>query len=316
MKEQVYQFLRESSYRQYADEVIKLLKPSVRIQPQLEAGLSHSHFGGRPDVPPSFSLPAWDARLYWESQLQETRADQYMAESYRRDRITQLQTKLSQDTVEPLTYLGQIHLRELSSIATTCGLPSDGVLLFFYDLINYPGGYEVSSKGAWRCVYLDATEELAVKPISKNEYKGELFPHCSLSFEEEWMISLPGPELKDVSEDIQYWQRLIEVLKEEFGIRLPTVACSIEHRLLGYDGPMQEPMERLCQLRFNGISGYAKQSPSIEKGVEDWQLLLQIDSDDKVGWEFGDTGRLYFWIRQQDLAKHDFSKIWCEMQCA
>ncbi|MEM9093270.1 MAG: DUF1963 domain-containing protein [Cyanobacteria bacterium P01_F01_bin.53] len=35
-----------------------------------------------------------------------------------------------------------------------------------------------------------------------------------------------------------------------------------------------------------------------------------------MNWEWGDSGRLYFWIRKQDLVKRDFSNIWCEMQCS
>lgn len=68
-----------------------------------------------------------------------------------------------------------------------------------------------------------------------------------------------------------------------------------------------------CQLVSNGIycgdpSGY--QDPrraSLESGAADWQLLIQIDSDaDRLGWMWGDMGRLYFWNRRQDLAAANF----------
>lgn len=54
----------------------------------------------------------------------------------------------------------------------------------------------------------------------------------------------------------------------------------------------------------------------MEKGAEDWQLLLQIDSDEEnLGAMWGDCGRVYFWIRQQDLQKRDFSNVWLVLQC-
>jgi uncharacterized protein YwqG len=44
-------------------------------------------------------------------------------------------------------------------------------------------------------------------------------------------------------------------------------------------------------------------------------LLLQIDSDDALGSVWGDLGRVYFWIRDQDLAARRFDRIWHVMQC-
>ncbi|MCR8632194.1 YwqG family protein [Paenibacillus radicis (ex Xue et al. 2023)] len=36
----------------------------------------------------------------------------------------------------------------------------------------------------------------------------------------------------------------------------------------------------------------------LEKGVSDWKLLLQIDSEEEIGMMWGDAGRIYFWIRE------------------
>jgi uncharacterized protein YwqG len=91
--------------------------------------------------------------------------------------------------------------------------------------------------------------------------------------------------------------------------------------MLGHPDPIQNDMQLDCQLAFHGLytgnaSGYEDpRRAELEKGAEDWQLLLQIDSDDKARMIWGDAGRLYFWIRKQDLEKRAFENVWMILQC-
>jgi uncharacterized protein YwqG len=92
------------------------------------------------------------------------------------------------------------------------------------------------------------------------------------------------------------------------------------HRLFGYPEQVQVhdmPLECECAshgLRIGDLSG--NQRAALEKGASDWRLLFQIDSDEgKLGTAWGDAGRVYFWIREQDLQRRDFSKVWLIMQC-
>ena len=42
----------------------------------------------------------------------------------------------------------------------------------------------------------------------------------------------------------------------------------------------------------------------------------QLDSDEAgPGWMWGDAGRLYFCIRQEDFAAQRFDAVWCDQQC-
>ena len=92
------------------------------------------------------------------------------------------------------------------------------------------------------------------------------------------------------------------------------------HQMGGYPHPVQgDDMELECHLASNGIyvgssEGYASDAAKqLESGRADWRLLLQIDSDDAVIW--GDVGKLYFWIREQDARAGDFSAAWLVLQC-
>lgn len=84
------------------------------------------------------------------------------------------------------------------------------------------------------------------------------------------------------------------------------------------------------QLTINGIASWSEPdlgNPEIKAlapGAEDWRLLLQLESDGEGDYLSG-TGRdpaiwpgygyIYFWIRKQDLANRDFSRVWVIEQC-
>ena len=317
LRKNVNQFLKQSSLQKYADELTELIKPSIRIKTHADSSLSQSHFGGLPKAPPSFEFPKWDITPYLQSKLKYYQTKKFNS-FYPDEQIAKIQQRSEGDTIVPLTYFGQIHLDEIPQSNSLLNLPKTGVLYFFYDFVNVPPGRRPSSRGGWRCIYLDvSSNELE----SANDYceSCEIFPHRSLTFSLEWMFGAPEYKAEEIlgyqiSDQELRW--LCFELRKQFEIYQPTVACEIEHRLFGYPGIIQEPMERMCQLSFHGIEGYAKQSEEIENGVKDWLLLLQLDSDDNLDWQFGDTGRIFFWIRQQDLEKQDFSNIWCEFQSA
>jgi uncharacterized protein YwqG len=46
----------------------------------------------------------------------------------------------------------------------------------------------------------------------------------------------------------------------------------------------------------------------------DWLLLLQVDSDEASDTNWGDTGRIYYWIRTRDLVVGDFSQTQLVLQ--
>lgn len=76
------------------------------------------------------------------------------------------------------------------------------------------------------------------------------------------------------------------------------------HQLLGWAFTIQGPMEDDCQRSI----------PST-KGLNAWRILFQIRADEQADMEWGDVGYLYFWIRQEDLERQDFSKAWMISQC-
>ncbi len=84
---------------------------------------------------------------------------------------------------------------------------------------------------------------------------------------------------------------------------------------------MQADMQLECQLVTNGINVGTQGrhgDPRVEvlsAGATDWRLLLQIDTEDAAGMMWGDAGRIYYWIRDQDLAKAAWDETWLVLQC-
>ena len=67
-----------------------------------------------------------------------------------------------------------------------------------------------------------------------------------------------------------------------------------------------------CFARYNRYND--PQAKELSKGAKEWQLLLQIDTDENIGMRWGDAGMIYYWMRASDLQKCDFDDSWLVLQ--
>ncbi|MCA9093465.1 MAG: DUF1963 domain-containing protein [Planctomycetaceae bacterium] len=214
---------------------------------------------------------------------------------------------------EPLAFLAQISLADLLEFPEHELLPPNGLLSFFYDREQSTWGFDPEHRGSWRVVY-HATEMLRRTSPPTPVPDEAMFDTCGISFE--GGLAIPGWELLD-HERLQFTDEeqsaFFEVMQGTEGM---------EHHLFGYAHEIQGEMSTECQLVSNGVycgSGDPLSTPEgkrLAPGAKDWRLLLQLDSDDSVGWMWGDCGRLYFWIREEDLKARRFENCWMILQCA
>jgi uncharacterized protein YwqG len=91
------------------------------------------------------------------------------------------------------------------------------------------------------------------------------------------------------------------------------------NKILGHPDQIQNDMQSECPLVTNSIYGDAAnrhpRRKELQKEAKEWRLLLQIDFDDDAGMMWGDVGRIYFWIKADDLANKRFDKVWVMLQC-
>jgi len=271
------QAIRDSELAPQADVLMRQAKTSVRILPRRgEVPIGLSRFGGRPDLPEEWSWPTWD-NSQWA-----------------------LRYAGSSNPTAPLDFIAQIRLDALP--AHPDGLPRTG-LLYFFHARDGPWGYDPTHGPGSRVLHYDGpTDALATVDMPANGATRP-FHECALDFDLE--ATLPSSPADREGIDRDRWR--------ELGNRIHP---SKFHHLGGHPREIYEEMALQCQFASNGLTGRNDpRAAEIALGAGDWQLLLQVDTDgDGPGWIWGDYGKLYWWIRRQDLAALRFDRTWTILQ--
>lgn len=244
----------------------------------MELRLGTSKIGGRPDLPEGIAWPSLDER--------------------------------------PLLFLAQTSMAELPQVRGDAMLPRGGLLSFFYDALGQPWGFDPKDAGLWRVLYFSEREPLVRRDLP-DEISEEAFPE--LHWIPRLKYSLPSwdnPEPHSLGLNEAQVEKYDEVRSA-----IASEGREAQHQMLGWANAIQGPMELECQLVTNGLycgdsTGYNdRRAKKLAKRADDWRLLLQLDSDDQAEMMWGDVGRLYFWIRKQELAAHSFDSTWAILQC-
>jgi hypothetical protein len=142
-------------------------------------------------------------------------------------------------------------------------------------------------------------------------------PPRGLELEVEW--TLPDDLLDDVL-NVPYsnsavWDAYGDLERQLAGeTTKPTHFVPI-HRFLGHPNQVQNPMPIECELVSHGLDR-ADATDETKQSAKNWRLLLQVGTDDARGTEWGDTGRIFFWIREEDARDRDFDRSWPILQCS
>lgn len=217
---------------------------------------------------------------------------------------------------DPLAFLAQIALDELPASSPLQSLGRGGMLYFFYDPRQSRWGFDPQDRGSWRVIHAPTPGSSSRAAPVKLDV---LFEQKRLRFVE--IESFPGWERLDISADLPF-DEAKPLIDAAARTREAPFEGRPRHQIGGYPSPAQaDRMELECQLVSHGLycgdaSGYEDpRAKALAEGAKDWQLLLQLDSDPEAKMMWGDEGRLYFWIRSEDLEKRDLSKAWMVLQC-
>jgi uncharacterized protein YwqG len=268
---------------QLAARVMSLSRPAVRLIRSLAGSVADtgSRLGGDPVMAPGVQWPSWDG--------------------------------------VPLSFLALIDLTEIARLDDSGLLPPAGFLNFFYDAAEQEAwGNDPAQSAGWRVVYVPPgdTELLPAPPGTR------AFPAHGLRGVR--TITLPGWEeevLADWSrEDGERLSGLDDAWREVVGRRDDWPGWP-RHQIGGWPDLVQSSFWLEAQLASNGIhvagpAGYRDpRAAQLRAGAASWRLLLQVDTDDDLGWMWGDAGMLYYTMRQEDLMARDFGRAWMVLQC-
>ncbi len=271
----------------------EIAKTSVKVDFETvnnqELPIGASKFGGKPDLPKGFE---W----YY-----------FTGENY--DGITEKR---------PLSFLAQINCEEIRKYDKDNLLPEKGIIYFFYELSTMTWGFDPKDKGSARVYYFSGNLSELTRTNFPIEMETEFkLPEMKIVFSEKY--DLPGYE--EFSELYNYndW----DVYDEERVLSGYELEDSIS-KLLGYADIIQNSMLLECEKVTNGIycGGGTDVEPEklkeFKENSEQWQLLFQLDTVTKDNFElmFGDCGRIYFYIKKEDLKKCNFDNCWLILQCS
>ena len=274
-----------------------LVRSRIEVQfvpAERAAPVGGSKFGGRPDVPVDFIWPEFET-----------------------DTLDDPERKL-----RPLAFLGQFACAELAPLDGEGLLPPTGVLSFFYELDSQKWGFDPKDAGCARVYWFDQGP-LVLAEFPETLPEEHRLPELSavLSQEED------APDFLDACLALGHdWTaneyRAFDMARRMLNFPYP----DNRSQLLGWPDLIQNNMTLECELVSRGyyLGGSWDHIPLEERealrssSVRDWQLLFQLDTvaSGKFELMFGDCGRIYFYIRKEDLRARRFDRVWLILQCS
>jgi uncharacterized protein YwqG len=291
--------LETNGLGKYFDKLQPLLRKTIRLYQKAtdenNIVIGQTKIGGRPDLPKEIT---WVT----ETNIVETTKKKFLI----------FNSKKEETISKPLSFIAQINLSETSPFDNDNLLPKTGLLYFFYSAEQEVWGFDYKDKNKFKVIYWTGDfSELKRTDFPEDLPECSCFKPCSVDIKAE--VSLPsyGHEVYEDfadGEDDKFWE---EVYND-----------GNVNKLLGYSDNIQNEMELECELVTNGLycgdpSGYNDpRAKALEPNSRNWRLLLQIDSNEENEMMWGDCGRLYFWIKKDDLLNKQFDKSWFSLQCS
>ncbi len=272
--------LHQSGLGEIAGAIERLAKLSIRLTSHPDGDQANtvgaSRLGGIPDLPPGTPWPACRGN--------------------------------------PMSFIAQIDLTALDPFDLYHLLPSKGLLSFFYDSKQQTYGDQPDDRAGWKVLYFpEAPQGLKPVPFPAGLPQQARFNSCQIIYSNE--LTLPSapkqidPNLNWTAEQTQSYEKFLAAFPT------PGDRSEIHNRMFGYPEQLQDDMQLQCALVSHGYTH--PDEPGSQKFVDhksDWQLLLQVDSDENAGMRWGSTGMLYYWIELQDLQAQRFNRVWLILQ--
>lgn len=284
-------------------ELIRTARSSVRLKigGKADETVGASRFGGAPDVPEGFEWARYESGSMLTGEVKK----------------------------RPLAFLAQFDCEELARFDKDGLLPKTGVLSFFYELDSRRWGFDPDDKGCAKVYWFEDKGSLRRAEFPKDlgvnaidfDYR---MPALGITMSAENSYQGYSDFLLQRGKLIENWDEF-EAAEKSLGAYSQTDENT--SKLLGWADTIQGNMTMACELVSRGYylgdsEGWNEVTPldrqeAEQWSAEDWVLLFQLDTVKSGDFElmFGDCGRIYFYIRRDDLAARNFDDIWLVLQC-
>jgi len=274
--------LQAAELSQLAQAIDTITQPSIRLLTTPisddELSVGTSKIGGLPDLPADLSWPNWKGK--------------------------------------PQSFIAQLRLDELHAHDETGLLPAQGMLWFFYDAKQKICGESLKERDGWQ-IYYRANPAQLQRARAPWRLSGQAkFQASTITMSPELTLALqPELEAPELALDDEQQERY-DTIVEQF--TAPQKEAGPLHRVLGFPDTLQDDMRLQCQLATHNISlDYEDDDPHVaelEKDQREWQLLFQVDTDERIGMRWASTGMLYYWLRRPDVQASKFDDSWLVLQ--
>lgn len=282
-KKELEEAINSSLLSPYRENMVNLIKPSINLclKFKKEIEIGKSKFGGSPDLPINLKWP------------------------------------LSKDGI-PYNFLCQINLSDdLIKYKFNHLIKEGGILYFFVDSQSAYSG---------KVIFLENKNILERREMPVVKPKRSLFKQLfSIGYKKP--IKFQPYEIRyDIKYTIPAYDSLIvEKKNREKGLKLKleniianesffdiftskNCANKTKHQLFGYYQGNQNGFLEV-QLKYKTYKEPDQLSDEELEELIKWRTLLQIDSDDMIGFNWGDSGSIIFLIKESDLLQKDFSSV-------
>jgi uncharacterized protein YwqG len=289
-KEKLIEVVEKYAVEPYKKFVLKEIQPSIRLKTngaQCEE-IGKTKLGGCPDLSENIS---W-AKSNFDSRY--------------------------------LSFLGQVNLREVKMLDELDFLPQSGLLYFFFNLDSGDDGKVIFSKEEIGLVRANPPEELKAqnKPFWKQLLTGKakkrILKESKVEIYKEYDVpSWDSLRLEKIQKETNAIIQPIDSFKEgifEDIYEEGETETTSNHHLLGHYKGIQNEYHELNFLDKNTSDLQNLTLAEINKALK-WKLLFQFDSDNNLEMSWGDWGRIYFFIHEDDLKKQNFDNVKISADC-
>lgn len=222
-----------------------------------------------------------------------------------------------------LDFVAQINLSDIRKNNLEQLYPPTGMLYFFYDMRSLVEGITYQTGlGVYRTIFCNGNFPFLHR-VSAPPTAAEKYSACALTFRHE--LTFPSFESYEVEKilgltyenmgEIEFercWKLFDGIDEQTKG----SARSDANHRMGGYPDPQQNDVFREAERQHRIDSGGSRKHVPYGAEIQDWVLLLQIDSDDWPGMMWFDIGTLYYCIKRDALQKCLFDNVTVVMQCA